>query len=523
MSAARQGAHLLLTAAKALGIQVCFANPGTTELALVRALDDLPDIQPVLGLFEGVCTGAADGYARVAGKPALTLLHLGPGLANGLANLHNARRAHSPIVNIVGDHATWHLRFDAPLTSDIESLARPVSSSVIRLDSVASIVPSVNAAVARAMGPPGSVVTLIAPSDLMERAAGQIPLEASPVAAAASTAPRAVPSERIAMAATRLATRAPTVVLLGNDALTVEGQRAAEKIANWTGARLMMESYPALVPMGGGLPRLERLAYFPNDVLEQLGGATVVLAGTRPPVSYFGYEGQPSELVTADRLFRLCAPGEDSVLALEQLGASLSKAGRVADSMPPGPLAPRVADLTPVEIAEHLVELIPEGSIVSLEGSTCAGPYLQRAHRSRRHQVMTNTGGAIGQGIPCAVGAALARPEARVLCVQSDGGAQYTLQALWTLAREGLDVVVVICANHRYGILQTELRRAGAQIERPAARRLTRLEPPRLDWVSLARGYGVPAYRAKSSAEFASALRQALAGSGPCLIEAELA
>ena len=522
MSAARQGAHLLLSAAQALGIRVCFANPGTTELALVRALDDVPEIRPVLGLFEGVCTGAADGYARVAGIPALTLLHLGPGLANGLANLHNARRAHSPIVNIVGDHATWHLRFDAPLTSDIESLARPVSGAVIRLDSMASIIPSVNTALAHAMAPPGSVVTLIAPSDLMEASAAEMALD-SPVAAAPRVAPRAVPPERIDMAATRLAARVPAVVLLGNNALTVEGQRAAAEIASLTGARLVMESYPALVSMGGDLPRLERLAYFPNDVLEQLGGATVLLAGARPPVSYFGYEGQPSELVKADRLLELSSPGEDSMLALEQLAASLSKAGRAEPLMPSGPLALRVPDLTPVEIAENLVEMIPEGAIVSLEGSTCAGPYLQRAHRARRHQVMTNTGGAIGQGIPCAVGAALAQPEARVLCLQSDGGAQYTLQALWTLAREELDVIVVICANHRYGILQTELRRAGAQIERPAARRLTRLEPPRLDWVLLARGYGVPAARAKSSAEFALALRQALAASGPHLIEAELA
>ncbi len=523
MSAARRGAHLLLSAAKALGTQVCFANPGTTELALVRALDDLPEIRPVLGLFEGVCTGAADGYARVAGIPALTLLHLGPGLANGLANLHNARRAHSPILNIVGDHARWHLRFDAPLTSDIESLARPVSGSVIRIDSMASIIPSVNTALERAMDPPGSVVTLIAPSDLMEGAAGEITPHASPVAAPVRLVPRAISPERIDMAATRLATRVPAVVLLGNDALSVRGQRAAERIAHSTGARLIMEAYPALAWLGGGLPPLERLAYFPSDVLEQLGGATVLLAGARPPVSYFGYEGQPSELVNADRLLQLSAPGEDSVLALEQLAASLARAGRGQAPMPSAPLAPRIPDLTPVEIAEHLVELLPEGAIVSLEGSTCAGPYLQRAHRSRRHQVMTNTGGAIGQGIPCAVGAALAQPEARVLCLQSDGGAQYTLQALWTLAREELDVIVVICANHRYGILQTELRRAGAQIERSAARRLTRLEPPRLDWVSLARGYGVPAARARSSAEFASALRQALAANGPCLIEAELA
>ena len=122
------GAESLIRTAIAAGVEVCFANPGTTEMPLVLAIDAIPGIRAILGLFEGVCTGAADGYARMAGKPAFTLLHMGPGFANGIANLHNARRARSPVVNLIGDHATWHLEADAPLTSDIVSLARPVSS-----------------------------------------------------------------------------------------------------------------------------------------------------------------------------------------------------------------------------------------------------------------------------------------------------------------------------------------------------------------------------------------------------------
>jgi acetolactate synthase-1/2/3 large subunit len=518
------GARVLLDAAVASGIRICFANPGTTELTLVRALGHVPQIRPILGLFEGVCTGAADGYARVSGNPALTLLHLGPGLANGLANLHNARRAHSPIINVVGDHATWHLPFDAPLTSDIAGLARPMSG-VTLLNSPDSIQRSVRAAIERATTPPCSVVTLIAPSDVMDAPVAVPFIDA----VAGKRSNREVPSQHISEAAARIVRSPNLVLLLGADALSERGQRAAERIAKRTGARLLMESYPAIVSLGGDLPRLERLAYFPQDVINQLAGSTVVLAGARAPVSYFGYPDQPSELVSPpERLVELAAVGEDSALALEHL-ADLIKGSKPANSadrhtVPPVPhSATRDAPLTPIDVAEELVEQIPEDAIISLEGSTCGGPYLQRAHRARRHRVMTNTGGAIGQGIPCAVGAALAAPDARVVCLQSDGSAQYTLQALWTLAREQLNVTVVICANHRYGILQTELSRAGAQLDLPVIERMTRLDSPRLDWLALARGYGVPATRATTAAEFQTALSRGLQANGPYLIEAQLA
>lgn len=524
MTTHRNGARVLLDAAVASGIRICFANPGTTELTLVRALDDVPEMRPVLGLFEGVCTGAADGYARVSGTPALTLLHLGPGLANGLANLHNARRAHSPIINIVGDHATWHLPFDAPLTSDIAGLARPMSH-VVQLSSPDSIQQSVRASIELALTPPGSVVTLIAPSDVMDADVAASSTETS----ATKPAAREVRSQHIAEVAKRIARAPALILLLGSDALAERGQRAAARIAARTTARLLMESYPAIVSLGGDLPKLERLAYFPQDVLAQLAGSTVLLAGARAPVSYFGYPDQPSELVSPpDRLIELAAVGEDSVLALEQLGEMIpdNKRSSPAEKHTTPSVAAGYAGnqaLTPLEVAEELVWQIPQDAIVSLEGSTCGGPYLQRAHRARRHRVMTNTGGAIGQGIPCAVGAAIAQPDARIICLQSDGSAQYTLQALWTLAREQLNVTIVISANHRYGILQTELSRAGAQLNSPAIERMTRLDSPRLDWVALARGYGVPAVRATTAGEFQTALSRGLQTPGPYLIEAQLA
>jgi len=517
------GAQALLDTAHKLGMRVCFANPGTTELALVRALDEVPGIRPVLGLFEGVCTGAADGYARVSGTPALTLLHLGPGLANGLANLHNARRAHSPVINIVGDHATWHLQFDAPLTSDIESLATPMSAHVIRLKSTATVVSSMREAAAESMSRPGGVVTLIAPSNLMEE-----PIDTGSLTSVASGAPiRAplpVPAERIVNASSRLLAGDPVVILLGSDALNERAQRAAAAIAEATGARLIMESYPAIVPLGGDLPRLDRLAYFPDDVIKQLGDSYVLLAGARAPLSYFGYSGQPSKLVEDKRLIELSSPGEDGTLALERLAEQVrGAAAQPAPTLTSLPQPDESPSLSPTSLAETLVQQIPEGAIVSLEGSTAGGPYLQRAHRARRHRVMTNTGGAIGQGLSCAVGAAVAAPEARVICLQSDGSAQYTVQALWTMAREGLNVTVILCANHRYGILQTELRRSGAGLERSATARLTRLDNPCVDWVALAKGYGVPASRVTTTEEFRKALTVGLQSQGPHLIEAQLA
>ncbi len=517
MTTAPSGAHTLLGCAHAMGVRVCFANPGTTELAVVRALDDLGEIRPVLGLFEGVCTGAADGYGRVTGTPALTLLHLGPGLANGLANLHNARRAHTSIVNIIGDHATWHRRHDAPLTSDIDRLGR-WAGEVFEVRATADIPQVLRTAVEASCRPPRSVVTLIAPSDVMEAPSAITPTRES--GAPPRSQPPAVSSQRISKAAIAAA-GGNLVLLLGHDALSERGQRAAARIAEKCGARLLMEPYPAIVCCGGSLPRLERLAYFPQDVISQLDGATVILAGARKPVAYFGYPGEPSELVPPERLIDLSQAGEDSPQALESLAELLDARRTNSASVTESTATSGGTALTPADIAEALVTEIAEGTIISLEGSTCGGPYLQRAHRARRHYVMTNTGGAIGQGIPCGLGAAIGRPESRVVCLQSDGSAQYTLQALWTLAREGLDVTVIIAANHRYGILQTELRRAGAQAGKASAH-MTRLDSPKVDWVSLARGYGVPAVRVDSADAFGTALRNSLRTAGPFLIECAL-
>lgn len=514
------GAVALLRSLRGAGARVCFANPGTTELTLVRAMAEVPELTSVLCLFEGVATGAADGYSRVSGGVALTLLHLGPGFANGIANLHNARRAHSRIVNLIGDHASWHLEHDAPLTSDIDSLASPVSAAVVRLGETDALAADVDRALDAVCGAPGGIATLIVPTDTMDA-----PAPAVAVTPRRPAAGRAVPAERIEACAARLAAGGPAIVLLGGDSLDETAIRAAEAVARRSGARLLMEPYPPIVTLGGDLPRVERQAYFPDDVIRQLGEATVVLVGARAPISYFGYEGWPSRLVSDAHLVTLAEPGENGPAALAALAAALGEGAEHALPTPPAPPAPSGA-LDPEAVVACLIERLPQDAVISLEGSTFGGPWLREAHRAPRHRVMTNTGGAIGQGLPCALGAALALREGgaggRVVSLQSDGSAQYTLQALWTMAHEGLPITMIIAANHRYGILQTELRRAGADLADPAIAGMTVLDNPTTDWIALAQGYGVPGIRVRALDELAGALDTALAADGPMLVAVEL-
>jgi len=513
------GAVALLKALRTGGARICFANPGTTELTLVDALAEVPEIRSVLALFEGVCTGAADGFARVSGEVPLTLLHLGPGFANGIANLHNARRAHSGIVNLIGDHASWHLPYDAPLTSDIESLAAPVSVAVIRMLDTARIGADAIAALEAAAGTPGGPVTMIVPTDIVDAK-----VESGAVPTPAPSRRRAIDAARIEEAAAIAEKASDLILLLGGDALAEAGQRAAAAIVAKVGGRVLMEPYPAIVALGGDLPPIERQAYFPDDVIRQMGDAHVILAGARAPISYFGYEGFPSQLVRDDRLFCLSDLEEDGIAALEALAARLGAVPAEpaeACSAAMEPVAPDTA-LSAEIVISSLLERLPEDAIISLEGSTLGGPWLRQAHRAPRHRVMTNTGGAIGQGLPCAVGAALAAPASRVVSLQSDGSGHYTLQSLWTMAREKLPVTIILAANHRYGILQTELNRMTAPLEDPVIASLTRLDNPRADWVALAAGYGVDAVRVTNAGEFNAALERGLSLDGPLLIQAEL-
>ncbi len=510
------GAEALVSAAAAAGISVCFANPGTTEMPIVNALDSVEGVRSVLGLHENVCTGAADGYARIAGRPAMTLLHLGPGLANGLANLHNARRAGSPVVNLVGDHASWHLPFDAALTSDIDSVAGTVGR-VLTTRERRDVSDDMHEAVTTAARH-GEVATLIVPADHQQALSHESQSRRAPAARERVR----VPSERVAeLAALVEAAGDRAVLLVGGDALTRRAQEAAGRIAARTGATLYSETFPARAERGGGLPAIDRLPYFPETAILALESRQVVLAGAASPVAYFGYEGLPSRLAPEHLVHTLSSVDEDSEQALFDLAALLG-----AEDLPPAPAPPSMpslaASLDGTTVGSTLAALLPEGAIVSVEGGTCGYPFFTASAGAAAHTSLTNTGGAIGQGLPAALGAAIAAPDRPVVALQSDGSALYTAQALWTMARERCNVVVLIAANHVYNVLRTELGRHGNTDLGPQARALTDLGDPRLDWLALAEGFGVPASRVSTVGELSAQLTAALDTAGPHLIEMAL-
>jgi acetolactate synthase-1/2/3 large subunit len=511
------GAQALIRTLAGCGVDVCFSNPGTSEMHFVAALDAVPQMRGVLCLFEGVATGAADGYGRMTRRPAAALLHLGPGLANGLANLHNARRAHTPLLAVVGDHATYHKRLDAPLESDINALAGSVSSWIRRPARSADLAADAAEAVAEAMRPPGAIATLILAADVSWSEG------ADPVPPLLTRTPAAVPDNVVASAATILRSGEPCVILLGGAAVRRPGLESASRLAQATGCRLLCETFPARHERGAGIPALERLAYLAEFATAQIAGTRhLILAGARAPVSFFAYPGQPSSLTPAGCQIHVLAEGGDDVP-----GALASLADLVAPGTKPLPQPPQRpvlpdGDLTAETAAQVIGALMPEGAIVSDEANT-SGFWLPGATAGAPpHDWLTLTGGAIGQGLPLATGAAVACPDRSVLALEADGSAMYTISGLWTHAREQLDITTVIFSNRSYAILGMELERVGAVATGEAARSLLDLSRPALDFTALATGMGVPASRAKTAAEFATQLRQALAEPGPHLIEAVL-
>ncbi len=508
------GAQALIRTLVDAGIGVCFANPGTSEIHLVAALDSVPEMRAVLTLFEGVATGAADGYARMADAPAATLLHLGPGLGNGLANLHNARRAKVPVVNIVGDHATYHTRYDVALQSDIETVARNVSAWVRTSSRTESLASDAVEAITAAIGPPGQVATLIVPADVSWQEGGE------PAPPPEPAAPSAVSGDAIEAAATALRRRR-TGILLGGRALRERGLIAAARIATATGTKLFAERTASRIERGAGLPALERLAYWPELVSNQLAGLEqLILAEANAPVSLFAYRGKQSSLVPGGcELHELSPPGSDVLASLEDLVEALSAADakpllqhRSTTPRPDGPL-------TSETVCRAIGSILPERAIVSDESMTSGAAFAANTAGAPRHDWLTLTGGAIGQGLPVAVGAAIACPDRPVIALEADGSAMYTIQSLWTMAREQLDVTVVIFNNRAYGILDAELTRLDGPSAGPKARALFDLGDPNLDFVRLAGGLGIESRRVDAADQLSRALEQAIVDPGPHLIE----
>jgi acetolactate synthase-1/2/3 large subunit len=508
------GAEALIRTLVASGVDTCFMNPGTSEMHFVAALDAVPDMHGVLGLFEGVATGAADGYARITGRPAAVLLHLGPGLGNGLANLHNARKGKVPIVNIVGDHAMYHKQYDAQLESDIETVARNVSTWIRRSESTEQVGADSAAAVAAALGPPGQIATLILPADTSWNDGGQ------PAASAPITTPRTVDPATIELVAKVVRSGEPVALFLGGVALRERGLRAAQRVAAATGVKLLAETFPTRIERGSGLPEPTRLAYLAEFAAMQLEPFRhLVIVDSKAPVSFFAYPGKASYLVPDGcEVSTLASDDEDVEAALESLADALDAPPVSADGPGPRPERPTGA-LTVDAVAAAIGALLPEGAIVSDEAQTSGLSNPGATINAPRHTWLCLTGGAIGQGLTVATGAAVAAPDRRVLALEADGSALYTIQSLWTQAREGLDVTTVLYNNGSYSVLNMELSRVGAE-PGPRAKEMLDLHNPDIDFVSIAAGLGVPATRAETADEFTIQLERSLAEPGPSLIEA---
>lgn len=512
------GAETLLRTLMNAGVDTCFANPGTSEMHFVAALDRVPGMRPVLGLFEGVVAGAADGYARMADKPAATLFHLGPGLGNGLSQLHNAMRARTPIVNVVGEHATWHRQYESPLASDVEAYARPVSGWLRTCASARLIADDTRAAVKAAYGPPGQIATLVLPADCSWDEAG------APAPPASRPRRPSVDPAALEEVARVLASGEPVVMLMNGAAVRADGLHAASRIANTTGATVLADTFTARLERGAGRSPIQRFPRYPEQGAELLRKARhLVLVETVPPVGFFAYPDQPSWLTPETcAIHTLAAPGENAVAALETLCEMVGAREDSASIQPPAVPEPATGPLTPEAVGQSVAALLPDRAIVSDEAVTSRGGLPEATAGCPPHDWLSLTGGALGGGLPMGIGAAVACPDRKVLCLQADGAGMYNVQSLWTMARERLDITVVVYANRSYRILHNEFQRLGLGEVGESARQLMNIGDPDLDWVALATGMGIEAHRIETTEAFNTAFAAAMRESGPRLLEVVL-
>ncbi|MCX8109931.1 MAG: acetolactate synthase large subunit [Syntrophorhabdaceae bacterium] len=504
------------------GIRICFANAGTTEIPLLLAMDKFyPEMKAILCLFEGVCTGAADGYGRMLEKPAMTLLHLGPGFANGIANLHNAKRARTPVLNIIGEHATWHIHADPPLNMEIEALVKTVShwyrtnkeSTELIKDTKDAIQAAYNSQIASLIVPHNHQISGITYYDTEN--IPHIRYEDLDLTHIESVVERIRKTYKIAL-------------FLGGKALRKKGLEIASSIQKKIGCAIFTETFPGYIDRGGGLPYVEKTPYFPEEAKRLLGKYELfIIVGTKEPVTFFGYEGVDSYLLTKEqeRLY-LCNERQDVYKALDYLDQILGsnkknrlqpheKIKDLKSNMPTGAL-------TPEKLSYIVAALQPEDAIIVDEGLTSFFSYYPMSANAPRHSLLTITGGSIGYGMPCAIGTAMACPERPVINVQADGSAMYTVQSLWTQAHESLNIKTLICSNRSYNILKIELSRANIITQGKNSLSLIELDNPTIDWVMVARGLGVDATAVETAEELTKELKKALSIHGPYLIEMKL-
>jgi acetolactate synthase I/II/III large subunit len=513
---AMNGAESLVRTLVGGGVEVTFTNPGTSEMHFVAALDRVDGMRCVLCLFEGVATGAADGYARMADKPAATLLHLGPGLGNAIANIHNAKKARQPMINIVGDHAIYHKRYDSPLTSDIETLARPMSHWVRTGASSRTVAEDGRDAILAARRDPGEIATLILPADTAWGEGN------GPVDVPAQRAPAKVGDDALRDCIKLLAQGKDTMLLIGGNGLRTKALEHASRIATKTGCRLMAPGQNARVERGVGRVSIARTPYPIDQALKTFEGVkNLILIGAQHPVAFFAYPGKPSTTYPADaRVMTLAEAHHDLEDALARLADAVNATKEKPIYAPrKTPALPTVQTLDPVTIGAIVGALIPENAIICDESVTTGRNFFATTEGSAPHDWLQMCGGAIGEGMPMAVGAAVACPDRKVINLEADGSGMYTLQALWTGARENLDILTIIWANRAYRILRGELANVGAENPGRKAHDMLSLDNPALDWVSLAKGMGVPGCRVTTSDEFVAAFRAGIAHKGSYLVE----
>jgi acetolactate synthase-1/2/3 large subunit len=512
------GAESLVQTLTDQGVDICFANPGTSEMHFLKALEN-PRMRSVLCLFEGVCTGAADGYYRMKGTPASTLLHLGPGLANGLANIHNAKRASSGMVNIVGEHSAAHLKYDPPLMSDIEGLARPLSHWVRRVESPRAVAWDVATAVEKASEHVGQIATLILPGDTSWQEAGE-PV-APPRAVARAKIPDAARVEHIAQV---LRSGEPALIVLAGHSSRGRAIELAGKLKAATGCRLATQFFTARIERGAGRVTLERIPYAVGQAVEYLKAFKhIITVETTEPIAFFSYPDKPSLLKSpGTSVHSLVEIGEDGEAGLEMLVEAVGAAGTPAVLRHRSDATPPTGALSPATIAQALAAALPENCILVDESLTTGRETMGLTVGAAPHDLINNMGGSIGYATPVATGAALACPDRRVFCMVGDGSAMYTIQSLWTQAREGLNITTIIFANNSYAILKAEYANMGAGAPGARALAMIDIDRPRIDWLAMAKSMGVPAVAVDTAEAFHKAMVDSVNESGPCLIEVRL-
>lgn len=517
------GAQSLFQVLTDAGLDTCFANPGTSEMQLVYEMGKSDAVRPILCLQENVVTGAADGYARMAEKPAFTLLHVGSGFANGIANLHNAGRANTPVVNIVGANASYHqpnFPEHEMIGGKITDLARNVSHWTREAKSASELAMLGGEAARTAMMGAGRICTLVAPTNCHWD-----PAPGAPVLEPVPANPRAS-ADTIAAAKALLENGRKTGLLLGTHGLLEDNLELAGRIAARTGAQLLAETFPGRLARGAGRVQVQLVPYF-LEMAQQFFSdyEQLILVGALPPVSTFAYRNSAMfKAPDSCDVWTLASADHDVHHALADLVEALD-AGATEPVLGERIVA-EVAEgtLTAAAIGKSVNVLMPEGAIMVDEAATAGLElYLETGTAAAHEYLYAIPGAAIGGGLPVALGAAVACPDRKVIALQADGSAMYTNQALWSIARENCDVTIVILKNDAYAVLNVELARVREEDATPKMLSMLELDKPTLNWVQIGEGMGVPSVAVDSAEAFHAAFETAMSEKGPRLIEATIA